>query len=223
MSYSAQISFKIIKGDELYSFFQKLKEKITEKIPEIAKDNYIFSPFAREPKNTDQMQLFQKSEAWAKTSIFTYRFFYKPEYNLLGVFSIPDSVKDLFDLTCYFQNSCDQDYDFDEWKGISIFEEIAEKWQNSSDEYVKEHYIEKYFAFDDEDDFDCDYHRRSFAYDEIWDMCKEYLNDETKVVYLSLFGFYDISPIQQFISHCHDEYENFINDFKKNRKENRNE
>ena len=139
MSYSATICFKTIKEGELYSFFKKIKDTCKEKFDDIAKDNFLYMPSVSSMKKrmlegaSDRAKE-EADRAWMRNSIFSYRFFYIPEHNLLGVFGAP--VKDIFDLTCYFQNSCDQDYDFKDWKGVPIFEQIAEKWKNATDEEV---------------------------------------------------------------------------------------
>ena len=48
MSYSATISFKKIKLEDVYDFLHKIKERILDKdekvLHAIAKDNYIWSP-----------------------------------------------------------------------------------------------------------------------------------------------------------------------------------
>ena len=127
MSYSATINFKTVKEGELYGFLKRIKDACKAKFAEIAEDNYIFMPSINKDyllKNDSEYAKDQLDRAWMRNSIFSYRFFYIPEHNLLGVFGAP--VEDIFDLTCYFQNSCDQDYDFEEWKGIPIFEQIAE-------------------------------------------------------------------------------------------------
>jgi hypothetical protein len=141
-----------------------------------------------------------------RNSIFSYRFFYIPAHNLLGVFGTPDAVHDIFDTTVYFQNSCDQDYDFDEWKGIPVFEEIAEKWKNATDEETRKKYDEKY-GLDDEEDFDYEYQKKTFAYDEIRGMCEKYLYNKSEVVYVSMFGGYELYEIIGFVNKCRKAYD----------------
>lgn len=214
MSYSATICFKTIKEGELYAFFKKIKDTCKEKFDDIAKDNFIYMPSV----STMKKQMLEgasdraKEEidrAWMRNSVFSYRFFYIPEHNLLGVFSIHDCINEIFDLTCYFQNSCDQDYPFDDWKGIPVFEEIANKWKKSTDSEVKEHYHNRWGDFwnEEENGSDLDYYRRSFAYDEIWRMCEHYLYSEDDVVYISMFGFYEISEQIGFVHKCKEAYD----------------
>ena len=204
MSYNATINFKTVKEGELYGFLKQIKDTCKEKFDEISKDEFIFMPSINKDyllKNDSEWAKEQLDRGWMRNSLFSYRFFYIPENNLLGVFGVPNSVKDIFDLTCYFQNSCDQDYDFEEWKGVPIFEQIAEKWKNSTDEAVRAYYNKRWG--EDYGNMDYDYYRRSFAYDEIWRICEHYLYHEEDVVYISMFGGYEIAEQKGFVHKCH--------------------
>lgn len=217
MSYSATINFKTVKEGELYGFLNQIKDACKEKFDEIAKDNFIFMPSINKDyllKNDSEYAKDQLDRAWMRNSVFSYRFFYIPEHNLLGVFGVPDGVDEIFDLTCYFQNSCDQDYPFTDWNGIPVFEEIANKWKNATDSEVIEHYHNRYGGvYEEEWDSDLEYYRRSFAYDEIWEMCETYLYHEEAVVYVSMFGGYEIAEQIGFVHRCrkaHEEWRNKI-------------
>lgn len=215
MSYSAQINFKTVREGELYGFLRKIKDACKSKFDEIAGDDFIFMPSIKNDymlKKDSEWAKEQLDRAWMRNSVFSYRFFYIPEHNLLGVFGVPSAVKDIFDLTCYFQNSCDQDYDFEEWKGVPIFEQIAEKWKNATDEEVY-----KTFEFPDEyeEPIDYDYYRRSNAYDEIWKMCETYLYNEDDVVYISMFGGYELAEQIGFCEKCRDAYDKWHKRFER--------
>lgn len=215
MSYSATINFKTVKEGELYEFLKKIKDTCKEKFAEIAKDNFIYMPSIKNDymmKNDSEYAKEQLDRAWMRNSVFSYRFFYIPEHNLLGVFSLPSEVEFIFDSTCYFQNSCDQDYAFEDWKGVPIFEQIAEKWKNASDKKVY-----KSFEYPDEHEepIDYDYYRRSFAYEEIWKMCETYLYHEEDVVYISMFGGYEIAEQKGFVHLCRKAYDEWKKQFEK--------
>lgn len=203
MSYWCQICFKQLPGDDLYSFLQKFKAEVIAHIPEIAENNASFSPLFKEHSWTDDFEpskeLRKATENWAKLSLFRYRFFYSKDLHLLGMYSVDDSIHGLFDCAHEFQNSCDQDYDFDTWHGVDFFQEVAKKWQEASDEKVKSWYKEEY-----EEEWvpghgsGLDYYRRSAAYREIWERFQHTLDCDDDVVYLSLFGFYDFEAMLQF-------------------------
>lgn len=228
MSYYAPISFKTIKEGELYSFFKKIKDTCKEKFDDIAKKNFHYMPSLNSCKRrvfegASDMAKREADEAWVRNSIFSYRFFYIPEHNLLGVFSIPDAVTDIFDCTVHFQNSCDQDYDFEEWKGIPLFEKIADKWQHATSEEVA-----KFLGYDIEEvkEFeasDPQYYAKTACYDEIWKYCEKYLYNEDEVVYLSLFGFYEISEKRGFVKKCKEYYEAWVKECEEKYKERENE
>ena len=219
MSYSCQISFKQIKGDDIFDFFKKLKNEASQHLENIAEDNYVFSPLFKDIYSLNEnftidrdMKL--KIEDWTKSSIFTYRYFYDKENEILGVYSISDCLTDLFDCTVYFQDSCDQNYDFDEWNGIKLFEKIAQKWSTSSDENIISYYEKEFGKYDSDDAPDLDYCRKSFAYDEIWKMVSKTLYDETDVVYLSLYSYYDFESLNKFSHYIQEKTKKWINDTK---------
>lgn len=214
MSYSATICFKTVKESELYSFLKKIKDTCKTKFDDIARNEFIFMPSINKDyllKNDSDYAKEQLDRAWMRNSVFSYRFFYLPEHNLLGVFSIPTEIKEIFDLTCYFQNSCDQDYPFGDWKGIPIFEKIAEKWKNASNEEVY-----KTFGYPEEHEepIDYDYYRRSCAYDEIWKMCENYLYSEDDVVYVAMFGSYEIKEQVCFVQKCKKYHKEWLKELK---------
>jgi hypothetical protein len=228
MSYSADINFKTVKEGELYAFLKQIKDTCKENFDEIAKDNFIFMPSVSSTKKrllegaSDRAKE-EVDRAWMRNSVFSYRFFYIPEHNLLGVFGVPTKVDEIFDLTCYFQNSCDQDYPFTDWNGIPIFEEIANKWKNATDGEVIEYYHNRYGdVYDEEENSDLEYYRRSFTYDEIWKMCEKYLYHEEEVVYISMFGFYEIAEQIGFVHKCREAYEEWNKRFGKGATDERN-
>ena len=211
MSYSAEICFKTVSGQELYAFLKQIKDACKEKFEDIAKDEFIYMPSVKNDhllKNDSEWAKEQIDRGWMRNSAFSYRFFYIHEHNLLGVFSVPSAINNIFDLTCYFQNSCDQDYPFEDWNGIPVFEEIANKWKNATDSEVKEYYHKRWGeVWDEKENSDLDYYRRSFAYDQIWSFCEKYLYNEEEVLYISMFGGYEIAEQKGFVHQCRKAYE----------------
>ncbi len=209
MSYSCSISFKNIPAEDIFGFMLSLKEKATIAFEQIASDNYIFSPYSENNiKENDEKALekaFWDTTDWAKTSIFTYRYFYIKELQLLGIYSIPNCLYDLFDTTIYFQNSCDRDYEITEWKGVKHFEEIAKKWEDAPEEKIIEHYEKNYGHFSKEIS-DLGYYRRTFAYDEIWNLLENTLYQEKDIVYLTLYGGYELQILSEFANLVKEKY-----------------
>ena len=199
MSYSCEISFKEIDSKDVYEFICNLKKGVIENINTIAKDNFIYSPMVRYfHQSFKELNSYAEREScysWAK-NCFTYRYFYFPCFNLLGVYGVPDCIKSMFDDTICFQNSVDQDYEFSTWDKVNLFKDIANRWQYCTDSYV----INTLGLGKDDD---IEYHRKSGCYSEIWNT---YLSDtlfnDDSVVYFSCFGYYDLIYIQKYLDLC---------------------
>lgn len=189
-----------------------MKSEIIKKSDLIEEENYFYSPAAKDMKTEYSYELEDKQRAWV-VRIFNYRWFYMSKEGVLGVFGIPDCVQDLFDNTTYYQNSCDQDYSFDTWKGIDFLEDIAEKWKNVSAEEIKRLYNKDGTDWDnwhekENEEDDINYYRRSMCYDEIWDNYFESkLWSDEDAVYISLFREYDdLTFIKCFAYNCFKKY-----------------
>ena len=214
MSYSATISFKKLNMNNLFSFLTSFKKAIVENLDIIAEEDFIYCPLIRhyndfkEEDNYSALSktypaLHEASKAWVDR-LFRYRSFYNPIFDLIGIYGVPDCVKTLFDGTCYFQNSCDQDYERKDWDHIEVFENIFDKWQNVSDEVIIS-YLKNNKGYTDNEILELgelDYYRRSAAYDEIWEQISNTLFDDSSVTYISIFGYYDILDISSFLGKC---------------------
>lgn len=194
MSYSCTVSFKEISAEDVYYFLVKVKREILKHIPEIAEDNYAYAPFVRYfRKPFSELEKYAEKECcrgWVRQCL-TYRYFYHPTRHLLGIYGLPDSVRDMFDDTIYFQNSTDQDYPFETWNKVEPFRIIAEQYQHNS--VVLNSRIRKQYDIDYEDFYDnIDYWKRTACYDEIFKVyIKDTLCDDDSAVYFSCLGVYD--------------------------------
>lgn len=221
MSYECQIHFKNIPADKVYSFMQTFKAEILKKIDDVAKEDFLWMPSIRNShlyKDVNESTIREIDEAWVH-KIFKFRYFYLPKYELFGIFSVPNGFEDMFDNVTFFQNGSDQNYGFEEWKGIPLFEEIANKWEKVlSDKDVFELYQKKYGKWPEDEDFSYDYHRKSLCYDEIWSHFSNFLYNDTDCVYLSLFGGYELREIYGFIGKCKKYYEEQVKEWEKDNK-----
>lgn len=204
MSYWCEINFKKMEEKDIIPFFRRLKKRLVFDSSEIAKDNYIYCPFVKKhyldlPQKCSDLfikepDVFSESDDWAR-NLFTYRYFYDTEYHLLGVFGVPNAVKDLFDASIEFQDSCDQDYEASHWHGVKEFEKIYEQWITKDVDEIKKIYNEKYepFIFDEEypDPIKASkqlaYYKKSFAYEEIWKRYEDALYNDEDAIYFSCF------------------------------------
>ncbi len=211
MSYWCKISFKEIKAEDIQEFFVDMKRKAKERFEKTVEDNYMYSPmhkdvFYKNPEDiTIKLYLTKyrtEQEDWGR-KVYTYRWFYLKEHNLLGVFGTGNELEDIFDTTLSFQNSCDQDYDFDYWDKVKLFRNIAEKHKTDTWEDVDP---ENDYKKDERTDKILEYLRKSSCYCEIWDT---YLNDKLfkrdSCVFMSLFSPYydDLDFISKFSISCY--------------------
>lgn len=220
MSYSCEISFKQISGDDVYEFFQNFKRRTVEHIPEIASTHVVFSPLYNahpwEGEFEPTRELREATITWAKESVFRYRYFYNRDLHLLGVYSVEDSQKELFDCTVHFQNSTDQNYPFEDWNGVKYFGDVADKWKNATDEEVKAWYKKEYDEeYNPKWSSDLNYYRQTAAYSEIWGNFEATLENDDSVVYLSLFGFFDFEHMSHFYVCIKESVEKTIEEWKK--------
>ena len=238
MSYSCFISFKKMNEKDIIPFFRNYKKITTERLKDIAEENHSYPPYIRNsleiPKTLKEVpdEEVRKARSWARCSVFQYKYFYDTKNELLCVFGIPTCMRDQFDTTIYFQNSCDQDYERENWEGIEAFEKVFDKWHSYTQSYIKRMFKKKYgSSFDyDYEGYEgerlqqkIDYYRRSFAYDEIWEQIEHELYCEEESIYISLYGNYEIREIVSFVKLCHEAHvaweEEFEREWKKNHPE----
>lgn len=202
MSYGCTLSFKKLAPHEIQPFFTAFKKEIIDHLDDIAEANYTFSPCFNNSMPFEKIEfkgeMKKEMEAWAAKSL-RYQFYFEANGTLLCVFGVPDCTRNLFDATIYFQDSCNQNYDFDRWNGVPEFEEIAKRWQECGDDIVQKKMDEK----DYEPDTKYDYYRKTFCYEAIFDnYVRRYLFNETVCLYLSLFGFYEFHEVQRYCCLC---------------------
>lgn len=221
MSYWYEINFKKMEEKDVIPFLRRLKKRLVFDFSEIAKDNYIYCPFVKKhlldlPQEYSDLvnkepDVFNASNNWA-CNLFTFRYFYDTEYHLLGVFGVPNAVKDLFDASIEFQNSSDQDYESSHWHGVKEFEKTYEQWITKDVDEIKKIYNEKYkpLTFDEEypDPVKASeklaYYRKSFAYEEIWERYQGELYNDEAAIYFSCFSASanDFVVLYRFLSYC---------------------
>lgn len=217
MSYSALVSFKKLEDTEtIHSFFRDFKKALLDNMQNIVEDNWSYCPLCKISNlNSEDVFLkikeeerdrYEESRKWFY-QLFSYRWTFIPEHNMIAVFGVPKVLYPYFDGTVCFQNSCDQDYTIDCYSGISLFEEIWNKWDQEDPFVVKEAIkvqYDDYSAEDLEDRERLDYYRRQFAYDEIFDFVDGTLFDDDSAVYISMFHVYDVIYESRFLLKCLD-------------------
>ena len=226
MSYSCFISFKQLECNEIYSFLKKIKAAAIENMDEIAADEYHYCPLCRNelylPDNYMDISREKKesSKNWAINCVFMYRYFYDEEHHLLGMYGVTNKLQDLFDATVHFQNSCDQNYDKDDWEGVKLFEETYDRWMSYSKNDIVQKYNEKNGdnAWEDEhsdnEEYWLDYYRKDMCYNEIWMLFEDTLYYHDNTLYFGFFGPKDFQEINKFVVQCFKKYKEWENEMK---------
>lgn len=113
MSYAFGMFFKQIKQEDLLSFIDKVQAEMRNHAKEWIDYNKDYAPSVRSVRSLTNEPKFIKAfmdEYWLNT-LFTSRFVYWPNYDLLGVsgYKFPGEIHNWFDGHFTFQNSSDQD------------------------------------------------------------------------------------------------------------------
>lgn len=171
MSYSFNMFFTECHPEDVLDTCLATVDSIMSIADKYMKDNALFLP-------NNKFDLEGKRYKYAFIDaylyrLFNFRFVYWKEHQILGLSHFGNSIEDViepyFSMSVHFQNSCDQDYAYDTWNGIKMFEDIADRAKtytvdeiiNSSDGY----YIDR----DREDiESNVEYYRRASAYRTIF-------------------------------------------------------
>lgn len=173
MSYYINLHFKELKEDEsILATISNLKEIHKKVADEIIKKNISFIPSIHrfdiwEPEYKGCEDLPSKyceaiilaDDKWIN-DLFTIKIFYWKKYNLIAVTTPLDELDGFKSIQ--FQNSCDQDYDREYWKGINLFEDIVESERKMSDEQFRN-------ENDCGDITDLEYDKRTWIYKSIYE------------------------------------------------------
>ena len=176
MSYYFKMTFKEIKQKDMLDYCINLMKYDYEHAEEIIEKNGFYIPSIKEGYEELDYKQYKRSK-WKIADrnwlykILSKRFIYWSEKNLLGIIGDVgnDFDEDMVHIT--FQNSTDQDYPFEQWKGIGYFEEVCEKYRNYSKEDM-EALLNSWYGIDEEFEEECnndpDYFRKSAIYREIY-------------------------------------------------------
>lgn len=188
MSYSFNMCFKKISSlAKAMEYAKKFVDSMTnDDIKQEIEHNYYYIPTVRYALKSDDYKNEQAYHEWNMgwaRDLLAIKFVYFKEQQLLGVVGANYAhQKEFFKTVCHFQNSCDQDYEREEWGKIKYFTDIWDECQNAGLDTLAENYAKKYGYTkaevleeweneykDGMDDEHLNYKRRSFAYDLIYD------------------------------------------------------
>lgn len=179
MSYSFNMFFKQVNNkEEAYDFAIKTTKLLYKNMTEYILDNKCYIPSIRSLMAEKTLE--ETNKYWL-SEIFSLNFTYWEEHKILALlgWDYPTPIKDLYDVGICFQNSCDQDYEYEEWGiGIYLFNEVIAKVKDEND---LDALIKICFPYGcDEYNLenlknDINYYKRTATYDLIFD--KLHLND----------------------------------------------
>lgn len=106
-------------------------------------------------------------------SLFNIQFIWWERWNLLAALGLnhPNQMQELLPTAIYFQNSTDQDYNYEYWSdNIYLFREIKQKVLNFSIEELFQHYKKSNNGIEQaEVEENPEYWRKSYLYDTIYE------------------------------------------------------
>ena len=170
MSYGFNMAFAKVPKNDLGKAMAYAKEFVgiqMLKAKDIIEDNKYYIPSVRYcpfgiPEGADPA--WKEADRFWLNQLFSFRFVYWAQYGVLGCCINDESnEKASFPLSVYFQNSCDQDYEFSTWEDGNIpffMDKIAKAKAADSEKVIAAHGCGE----------DCpeDYCRRAFLYDSIF-------------------------------------------------------
>lgn len=200
MSYAIDLSFKEIKKDQIFDFIQKFKELVIkpEEVKKRIKENYSFSVrwvVGSNSNGIDDLEVEDRIESWIDR-LFTFKFIWIERYSLLAcVIRKDDLANSLFDGNVFFQNSTDQDYDYEVWKDIRPFKEISDPIEKVS---FDEEGIDSLRKLSRKEWFNgllsgltdnkFEYYKRSLVYDLVFDPIEDIVFGDKNSIWVKMFS-----------------------------------
>lgn len=163
MSYRFQMNFKQCESkEEAFTIALAITKEYFRHAKSVIKDNIYYFPSIQRGGNKE----YELADEWFLVNLFSLRFVWWEDKKLLGLNNDSDFLKSFFDTEVYFQNSCDQDYEYDGWDDkIDFFKETKRKIQERTKEELLK--CSTYFNESDLED-DLEYCKRTILYDMIF-------------------------------------------------------
>ena len=164
MSYRFDMCFIQCKSlTDAYEKARKFTEQYYKNADEVIAQNEFYIPSRR---NTLPDHIANRLNDYWLYGLFSIRFVYWKKYKLLGISGdYPEKMMEMVDMHQYFQNSCDQDYEYEYWKGVKLFEGIVEKCKKMDWTEIQANID---YETEEKNEESLEYYRKTRAYDEIY-------------------------------------------------------
>ena len=171
MSFSFGMFFKEISQADVLPFVNEVCNELANHTNEFIEQSKYCIPSFRDEELSDKTDWY-----WLNT-LFEIQFVYWPEKELIGLCGndYPGKIKDMFSGHVLFQNSTDQDYAYDVWPQINLFqkhvyesvtldkESIMKKYADVNNDYSEEELKECFGS-----DYSSNYYRRTLVFDAVY-------------------------------------------------------
>lgn len=174
MSYWFRMNFKEIEEKNLLDFCIMMSEECKKAATEILMNNKFYIPSIANNYDETSNKEYRRNK-WSVIdrhwlySLFTIQYIYWTDKKLLGIVGeLPKSIKSAL-TTIEFQNSSDQDYEYDNWFGIKYFEKIVININHASAAQIACLMNDRTIYTGDEIAGDLEYSRKTAVYKIIYE------------------------------------------------------
>ncbi len=222
MSYGFDLNFKAgCDMGDAFAVAHAASEAVYRNRKQFLESEDVFIPSVRYPSLRDDHQLARAENRLWLEKLMKMNFIFWPQYGLLALVGAgwpKEALRD-FDASVCFQNSCDQDYDFSEWKFLPHpLQNIVSECRGGDVETVKKYLNlgrERYPMEIEQEELASEeslaYYRRSAAYNGVYATLR--LDDWLWGVDNPIFVRFSISPLNSQ-ERAYDAY-NLLNPYEK--------
>ena len=166
MSYHIDISFKNCKKEQVYDKIIEFEDVLLKNAEEYIKNNLCFCRYDTDKDRWDNNDIIDKFIS----RLFKNHIWYCEDIEALCIVygSGVKEIKDWFDGYIYFQNSTDQNYDYEEWLFNDKFKSIVEWVQNLDEEQFRKEFIKENKYYEESQIKFEDYYKKSLVYDKCY-------------------------------------------------------
>ena len=166
MSYRIDISFKNCKKEQTYDKITEFEDILLKNAEEYIKNNLCFCQYDTDKDRWYNNDIIDKFIS----RLFKHHIWYCEDIQALCIVygSGVKEIQEWFDGYIYFQNSTDQNYDYEEWLFNDKFKSIVEWVQNLDEEQFRKEFIKENKYYEESQIKFEDYYKKSLVYDKCY-------------------------------------------------------